>query len=322
MGPQGPQQPQVPQQPVAPQPQPQFVQQPQAPQFQPVQAPQPTGPGFGTPVPPTKKGLSKGALWGIIGGAVALVLVAVGVILALTVFGGISKSDYVQAKSVTDEVVDAYDDAETKFDTYFSNIMSGSSTVSKIKSTKSSFESAYTTYKNKLDTLKSEKALQNSDVKKAYDAFVAKNNEFVAFVDGLQGSADALISTVDSCSSERGNEITSFSSTTIASEYDIALGQCLKDLETVSKSSNKSLADYASKTLAVYNEQRALFKELETANKSGSISAQNEARSKISEQSEDFSSISSSSTILDDLADSKLRDELTALGEAINKKIN
>ena len=45
------------------------------------------------PIPP-KKGLSKGALWGIIGGSVAFILLIVGIILAVVFLGGPNKEDY------------------------------------------------------------------------------------------------------------------------------------------------------------------------------------------------------------------------------------
>lgn len=98
MGPQGPQEPQV-------------VQQPE----------QPIVPSSGSvppiasqPMPGAKKGLSKGALWGIIGGAAGVVLLLVGVILAVTVFGGPNKADYEKAASVFSEATTAYNDMGIK----------------------------------------------------------------------------------------------------------------------------------------------------------------------------------------------------------------
>lgn len=324
MGPQEPQIPQEPEQPVPqppmqpnPQPQPQFIQQPQMQQFPQTQMPQPAGPVIGAPMPSPKKRLSKGALWGIIGGAVGLVLVIVGVVLALTVFNGPTKADYVQANGTVNDAIDAYNDAGDKFATYFTDVMTGSSSTS---SSKSSFESAYSAYKDKISTLKDEKALKNSDVKKAYDTFATKNDDFVTFIDGFQSSADTLINMKDSCSYENASAIGDYSSKTLVSAYDAALGQCIEDLETVSKSQNKPLAEYASKLLDLYNKQRELFAELETANKSGDISAQYDARSNIVDQASDFDSLDSYTSITDKLDTTEPKVELQALGDVINKK--
>ena len=54
--------------------------------------PQPT-PGMSYQMPPKKK-MSKGALWGIIGGSIGLIILIVGIVLAIIFLGGPSKADY------------------------------------------------------------------------------------------------------------------------------------------------------------------------------------------------------------------------------------
>ena len=56
----------------------------------------------GTPVQP-KKGLSKGALWGIIGGSIGLIVIIVGIVLAVVFLGGPSKADYQEAAKTLKE---------------------------------------------------------------------------------------------------------------------------------------------------------------------------------------------------------------------------
>ena len=74
----------APSQPVPPVPQPQ----------QPLQQ--------GVPMQP-KKGLSKGALWGIISGSIGLIVIVVGIVLAVIFLGGPSKADYQEAAKAIKE---------------------------------------------------------------------------------------------------------------------------------------------------------------------------------------------------------------------------
>ena len=52
-----------------------------------------------------KKKMSKGALWGIIGGKIGLVVIIVGVVLAVLLLGGPSKADYKAAGEKLNDVI-------------------------------------------------------------------------------------------------------------------------------------------------------------------------------------------------------------------------
>lgn len=97
---------QMPQEPVS---QPQSAQQPQ--QFQPAsQMFQPAPPVMGAPTPAPKKGLSKKALFGIIGGGVGLLLL-IGLVLFFAIaqpFKTLSTSDYMDADISLLALQDAY----------------------------------------------------------------------------------------------------------------------------------------------------------------------------------------------------------------------
>lgn len=174
MGPQEPQEPQVPpqepQQPPTP-PQPQFVPQPGVPpqqpqqfqQFQPVQMPQGAMPGGGAPMAP-KKGLSKGVIWGIVGGAVGLLLIIVGVVLAVTVFGGPSKQDYLKANEKLNEAKSAYNDIGS-----LQYISTYSLTETTVKNDLEKLKTAKSTVDSTIEAFGKMKAVNDKDVKESYN---------------------------------------------------------------------------------------------------------------------------------------------------------
>lgn len=181
MGPQEPQQPQqAPVQPVMPQPQ--DVQQPQ--QFPQTQVPpvQPTGMAPYTSTPAPKKGLSKGALWGIIGGGVGLVLVIVGVVLALTLFGGPTKADYSKAGDKVSEANSAYNNMSSN--AY--DLTSSSSTDTSRKNARESMQESADKFNAAFEEAGKMKGISgDKEVKEKYDAVEAKRTLFNSYLEKL-----------------------------------------------------------------------------------------------------------------------------------------
>lgn len=167
-------------QPVAPQPN----QQPQ-----PAPVPQPMQPGgvmppnqqpmpMPMPGPVQKKGASKGLIFGIIGGVVALILLVVGVILALVVFGGPSKNDYASANVKLNEVKDSYNQLTSLeyVSTYGVTATSVQTNLDKLKSIKSNVDTG-------VSELGKMRAMNNKDVKASYNALEAKMPSFDTAMD-------------------------------------------------------------------------------------------------------------------------------------------
>jgi hypothetical protein len=177
--------PQEPQQPVAPAPQPQ---QPPQPQFQP-QPPQPNAFGSGpAPVPGTpmpsapKKGLSKGALFGIIGGAVALVLLVVGVILAITLLGGPAKDDYRKAGDTLNSSITAYN----KIGSESYELTSSSGTDSSRKNAIESMKKYQSDFNDKFQEAGKMKGIANDkDLKEKWNKVEEKRAKFNTSVEEL-----------------------------------------------------------------------------------------------------------------------------------------
>lgn len=146
---------------------------------QPVEPPMPgQAPQDGYQMPPKKK-LSKGALWGIIGGSIAVVLAVVGVVLAFVFLGGPSKEDYNKAGQKLSDAARSYNKitaAESRLNVYISTDSSRQSAVNEIKQSHSDVNSA-------IDELGKMKAVTNDkDVKEKFDALIAKRDKFNSLI--------------------------------------------------------------------------------------------------------------------------------------------
>ena len=138
-------------QPAAAQPQPTTSQQPTQPA---AGQPQPMQPGVaGMPPQYPKQGMSKGLLWGLIGGGVALVLLIIGVVVFFVFFGPPSRDDYAKAynkvagfnaRTVREKAASS-DDAEAAINELTTKV------------------------DKHLDELGKMRAMHDGDVKKAYD---------------------------------------------------------------------------------------------------------------------------------------------------------
>ena len=132
--------------------------QPQPTSQQPAQPaagqPQPMQPGVaGVPPQYPKQGMSKGLLWGLIGGGVALVLLIIGVVVFFVFFGPPSRDDYAKAynkvagfnaRTVREKAASS-DDAEAAINELTTKV------------------------DKHLDELGKMRAMHDGDVKKAYD---------------------------------------------------------------------------------------------------------------------------------------------------------
>ena len=109
------------------------------------------------PIPP-KKGLSKGVLWGIIGGSIAFVLLIVGIILAVVFLSGPSKEDYKVA-------LDHMQEFSKDMLSYAGSV----SSADNAKEAKEEIDKINSKIDTHLDSLSKEKAMRDKEVKKLYD---------------------------------------------------------------------------------------------------------------------------------------------------------
>ena len=216
---------------TAPQPvaAPQPMAQPQpAPEGQPVQVPQ------GTPyqMPPKKK-LSKGALWGIIGGSIGLVLVIVGVVLAIVLLGGPSKEDYAKA-------ADYMQDFKIEDNKDIFNAKTSDEAKKKIDEFTKKADEYF-------DKLGADKVMRDAEVKKAYDAY--KDEWGKTKTKTLLGSlGEAMVASNDvrdKCKLPYISYMDVKSSDEYGKKFDDETAACTKVLDQLKKSEAKPVKEYA-----------------------------------------------------------------------------
>ena len=154
-------------------------------QFQQIQPtpnqvpPQPT-PGMPYQMPPKKK-MSKGALWGIIGGSIGLIILIVGIVLAVIFLGGPSKADYQAAQEKMNSIITKYNKVSSSL-----SYISTSETKSSLESNRDKITTAKGDINKALTDLGKMKAVTNDkEVREKYDNIKNRLEKFNEVMDAL-----------------------------------------------------------------------------------------------------------------------------------------
>lgn len=123
--------------------------------------------------------------------AVAVVIIAA--LLWVFVFAGPSQADFKQAKDTAQEASNLYNDIDNDLKKYVNSSTSFDDDV----------ESTLSSYKDSVNELRGMKAFKEEEAKKLYDEFVAKNEKFLAFVDGFVQSKGAFRDATENCSASQ-----------------------------------------------------------------------------------------------------------------------
>jgi len=198
--------------------------------------PQPTTPVV-TPAPRLSRKPSKKLIiiLSIVGAVVALAAIAA--ILYALVFS-VSKADYRTAANTASEV----SSAGSKSYTAVSKVayISTSTTEIEIKENVTKARELLATYKEEGAKLSDVKALRDGDVKKAYDAYNQKFNEFVTFSETYIDSAEKVIPAIAICEEIGRNP----SGVAGKAAYDAAIAPCDEALNKVTDVKDKDLAAF------------------------------------------------------------------------------
>ena len=292
----------------------------------PMQAP-PQPPMNGSPVPPSapqqmpqnqmqmqpqmpgqKSGNKKGLIIGLIAGGVALVLLIVGVVLALTVFGKPSTKDYTEAVDEFNTISTQYNKAATSSSFYYSSV-----TETEAKNTAESLKKAKTSVNEGLEKLKDMKAVKgDSEVKAKYDAVEEQIDAFNVMVDAYIEAYDTILPVFNSAQISSANSDSAINSiSTMRSKLEGIQGSikneynkqfvtdeiaALKEYETAAKAYVDYLNDYTKYT-------------------SGLSKAYYDASDKVSDVASDWGSN------LEKLADEgDIKDKMNSLGTLLMQK--
>ena len=198
--------------------------------------PQPTTPVV-TPAPRLSRKPSKKLIiiLSIVGAVVALAAIAA--ILYALVFS-VSKADYRTAANTASDV----SSAGSKSYTAVSKVayISTSTTEIEIKENVTKARELLATYKEEGAKLSDVKALRDGDVKKAYDAYNQKFNEFVTFSETYIDSAEKVIPAIAICEEIGRNP----SGVAGKAAYDAAIAPCDEALNKVTDVKDKDLAAF------------------------------------------------------------------------------
>ena len=224
-------------QPAQPTPQPQPAQPvpavPPMPQMQQPAAPQMPG---AAPVPP-KKGLSKGALWGIIGGSVGLIVVVVGIVLAVIFLGGPSKADYQEALKTLEE--------------FTNHKITAPLQSSNSDNIKKRVEESISRADTMMKKLESSKIMRDGETKKSFGEYKAAYDKVRPNMEKIASVVEKLQSYSKKCSLNNFNYFGK-PADEVKKLYDEKMSDCYQLLDNVAKSEEKELQEFAKKMTEYY----------------------------------------------------------------------
>ena len=209
--------------------------------------PQPMQPGVaGVPPQYPKQGMSKGLLWGLIGGGVALVLLIISVVVFFVFFGPPSRDDYAKAynkvagfnaRTVREKAASS-DDAEAAINELTTKV------------------------DKHLDELGKMRAMHDGDVKKAYDNLKKEYEERKPLLHEYAATTVAKKEYNKNCNS-RSTTYISMSSVGSGDEagkkFDEQQGTCIKTLDKLKQSQYESIRKYAESQSQYLKELRAYY---------------------------------------------------------------
>ena len=263
--------------------------------------------------PVKKKGMSKGMLWGIIGGSIAFILLVVGIVLAVILLSGPSKEDYKEAHDKVTKVRGTY----LRVGSAFRMVSYGTSTASTDKIKESVEE-----YKKSVDDLKDMKALRDKDVKQKYDDFIKQNNEFTTMVGDLADASDELLETTKNCRAATTFPRFSSDRSKLLENYDKTVSSCVSAVKKLAKVKSQLLSEEAKRLGDAFDEQRKLVEEMQNAYNSGDSSAISVAASKLYRHLTKFRTSDAPKKLNEAFQKAEVNSQLNALGRVLTEKAN
>lgn len=175
-------------------------------------------------------------LWVILAAISGLLLLA---IIALTVYFNsiyVSKSAYEKAVTETKIAETKYQFTNDQASYYLQGATHGVESDTYLASNKKSYDKEYNAYLESVKHLKESTVQRNSEVKKAYDAFLAKHTQVVKDNEDFQSSMSTIQKAAVACDDSSTNKMDTSDLSKLVSAFDTAVSPCsaaLKELTTV-----------------------------------------------------------------------------------------
>lgn len=208
-----------------------------APEGQPMTTPQ----GASYQMPPKKK-LSKGALWGIIGGVFGFFVVIIVVVLVVTL-NSVSKEDYAKAAGYMQDfkIEDSKDIFKFK-------------TADEAKKKIDEFTKKTDEY---FDKLGSDKVMRDGEVKKAYNSYKEEWGKAKNLIGSLGEAMVASNDVREKCKLPYISYLDVKSSDEYGKKFDDETADCSRALDKLKKSELKTVKEYAEAYSKYLNDLRA-----------------------------------------------------------------
>ena len=200
---------------------------------------------------PPKKGLSKGALWAIIGGSIAGIVTIILIIVAVVLLSGPSKSDYRSLAALV-----------SSFDSSSAAVTSSSSAEGYKEQINDLIKQADDYHKKIAD----HKAMKDKDLKAAYDSYLKDWDETKKKLLSTAEFAEAYINYGKNCTDLYFSTYTNRFGEEMGKLFDEKTSDCTSALDKMSKSSDSAVSKYAKEMKEYLKSLRSYYVELANRN--------------------------------------------------------
>lgn len=179
----------------------------------------------------------------------------------------VSKADYQQFSTQTDTVIARYNTSVTAQGEYFSALRDASASQSSIDKKATSANTAYKAYLDAVTQLGQERALKDEQIKKAYDAFAAQQQRYVAGNQEMESTLPVIRAIALKCSDEAVGSMDTSDLSKLVAAYDKAVTPCVDSMKSLAKSQNADAAEAGKKSLAFFDALRDRVVKMQAAYK-------------------------------------------------------
>ena len=240
------------------------------------------------PVPgpqPVQPKSNKGLIIGLIIGGALFLLAIVATVLYFTIFS-ISKDNYRAAATESGTLVSLLTKVDEASSDYSSVVAKVSSSDEDIAAAKGDYEKALADYKRQVEVLADQRALRDGEAGKHHKAFVAKNDDYLAYGDSMAATMPTVRLMVKECDSSAVGRIDGDQLDRMVSQYDTAMKDCLAAVDDLTVSPNKDAARVGETLKQALADMREIVIDMEAAYKAQDRAAFEAAYNKIDEVSE------------------------------------
>ena len=247
--------------------------------------------------------------------------VVIGLVVYFTQYF-VSRSDYRQAQTQTNAVIDHYNKTGVAMDGYLNTAIDAAATEEAVAAKKAEHEQTSSAYRAAIEALAAERALKDDAVRAAYDTFRAKDRAFSL------GNTEKFVDTIEkarkvatSCSQQAISQLDTSDLAQLTASYDRAVNPCVEALTAMSQSEEAAVAQIGAKGTEYFAGLRQHATSMQDAYNQGDRAAFETAYKAFLDASNGIKTAIDFAPLRQAISETSPTDELNALVKALAAKV-